>query len=235
MSAITGRDYIIINDVSSETVGLYIDTPPMPPLQARDFQTITIPNRPEALTMSNITRPDIQIDINAYLFDDEQSADPSEIYAFLDQATTLSTSKNADFYYKVRRLLSVIPAYQGHGKQLLTISFICSPYRYSTDNEATEITQFPAVANNSGNVFSQPIYKLYGSGELTLTVNEDTDHTLVIPNVDGYVTVDAEKILCHKDGTIMRCSGKIPFLNIGDNVIQTNATKIELTKNERWL
>lgn len=235
MSAITGRDYIVINGVSSETVGLYVDTPPMPPLQAKNFQTITIPNRPEVLTMHDVTREDIQIDINAYLFDDEQSADPSALYSFLDNATTLSTSKNADFEYKVRRLLSVIPAYQGHGKQLLTISFICSPYRYSTDNEATEITQFPAIANNSGNVFSQPTFKLYGSGELTLTVNEDTDHTLVIPDVDGYVIADAEKMLCHKDGTIMRCSGKIPFFNVGDNSIETNATKLELIKNERWL
>lgn len=235
MSAITGRDYIIINDVSSETVGLYVDTPPMPPLQAKNFQTITIPNRPEVLTMHDVTREDIQIDINAYLFDDEQSADPSTLYSFLDNATTLSTSKNADFEYKVRRLLSIIPAYQGHGKQLLTISFICSPYRYSTDNEATEITQLPSVVRNSGGIFCQPIYKLYGDGELTLTVNEDEENQLIISDVDDYVIADAEKLLCHKDGTIVRCAGKIPFLNVGDNYIQTNATKIEVMKNERWL
>jgi len=235
MSAITGRDYIVINGVSSETVGLYIDTPPMPPMQPRNFQNVIIPNRPETLTMQDVTRSDIQIDINTYLFNDEQSADPSEIYAFLDQAETLSTSKNADFEYRVRRLLSIIPAYQGHGKQLLTISFICSPYRYSTDNEASEITQLPSVVENSGSMFCQPIYKLYGNGELTLTVNEDDDNALVIPDVEGYVIVDAEKMICHKDGTFMRCSGLIPFLATGDNYIQTNATKIELTKNERWL
>ena len=210
MSAITGRDYIVINGVSSETVGLYIDTPPMPPMQPRNFQNVVIPNRPETLTMQDVTRSDIQIDINAYLFDDEQSADPSEIYA-------------------------LIPAYQGHGKQLLTISFICSPYRYSTDNEASEITQLPSVVKNSGSIFCQPIYKLYGNGELTLTVNEDEENQLVIPDVDGYVIADAEKLLCYKDGTIVRCAGKIPFLNVGDNYIQTNATKIEIIKNERWL
>lgn len=235
MSAITGRDYIVVNGVSSETVGLYIDTPPMPPMQPRNFQNVIIPNRPETLTMQDVTRSDIQIDINAYLFNDEQSADPSEIYTFLDQAETLSTSKNADFEYRVRRLLGIIPAYRGHGKQLLTISFICSPYRYSTDNEASEITQPSSVVKNSGSMFCQPIYKLYGDGELTLTVNEDEENRLVIPDVDDYVIADAEKLLCHKDGTIVRCAGKIPFLNVGDNYIRTNATKIEVTKNERWL
>lgn len=235
MSAITGRDYIIINGVSSDTVGLYIDTPPMPPMQAQNFQTVSIPNRPEVLTVRSITRADVQVDINAYLFDDDQSADPSAIYAFLDNAETLGTSKSEDFEYRVRRFLGVTPAYQGHGKQLLTLSFMCSPYRYSTDNDAAELMTFPNTVNNSGNVFCQPIYKLYGIGELTLTVNEDTDNTLTIPDVDGYVVADAEKLICHKDGTFMRCSGKIPFLGVGDNSIETNATKIEIIKNERWL
>ena len=235
MSAITGRDYIIINGVSSDTVGLYIDTPPMPPMQARNFQTVSIPNRPEVLTMQEITRPDIQIDISAYLFDDEQSADPSAIYAYLNNAVTLSTSKSEDFEYRVRRLLGVTPSYQGHGKQLLTISFICSPYRYSTDNDAIELTAFPNSITNGGNQFCQPVFKLYGTGELTLTVNEDEANKLVIPDVDGYVIADAEKLICHKNGTFVRCSGKIPFLAVGDNSIETNATKIEIIKNERWL
>ena len=235
MSAITGRDYIIINGISSDTVGLYIDTPPMPPMQARNFQTISIPNRAETLTMQEITRPDVQIDINAYLFDDEQSADPAVIYAYLDAAETLKTSKNDDFEYRVRRLLGVTPAYQGHGKQLLTISFICSPYRYSTDNEPIEYSYSPASITNSGTVFCEPIYKLYGTGELELIVNEDEANKLVIPDVDGYVIADAEKLICHKDGTFLRSSGKIPFFNVGENSIETNATRIELIKNERWL
>lgn len=233
--AVVGRDFIIVNGVSSDTVGLYIDTPPMPPMQASDFQTITIPNRAEALTIQAKTRPDVQIDINAYLFDDEQSADPADIYAYLNNATTLKTSKNDNFEYRVRRLLGVVPAYQGHGKQLLTISFICSPYRYSTNNDPVEYTQPAVTITNHGSEYSQPIWKLYGTGELTLTVNEDDENALVIPDVDGYVIADAEKLICHKDGTIVRCAGKIPFLNVGDNYIQTNATKIEVTKNERWL
>lgn len=232
--SITGRDYIIINGVNSDTVGLYIDTPPMPVYQARNFQDVSIPNR-GTLTLQQNDRADIQVDITAYLFTDEDSADPRTIYEFISAAETLSTSKSEDFYYKVKRVLSILPAYQGHGKQAMTISFICDPYRYSTDNEAIEITNATATINNAGGVYSQPVWKLYGTGELTLTVNEDDDNALVIPDVEGYVIADAEKMICHKDGTFMRCSGLIPFLAAGDNYIQTNATKIEVIKNERWL
>lgn len=232
--SITGRDYIIVNGVSSDTVGLYIDTPPMPVFQARNFQDVVIPNR-GVMTLQNDDRADIQVDITAYLFTDDDSANPQLIYQFLDGAETLSTSKSDDFYYKVKRVLSVLPAYQGHGKQAMTISFVCDPYRYSTSNDVVEINNSTAIINNSGTVYSQPVWKLYGTGTLTLTVNEDDDNTLVIPDVDGYVIADGEKLICHKDGTFMRCSGLIPFLATGDNYIQTNATKIELTKNERWL
>lgn len=232
--SITGRDYIIINGVSSDTVGLYIDTPPMPVYQARNFQDVSIPNR-GTLTLQQNDRADIQVDITAYLFTDEDSADPRTIYEFISAAETLSTSKSEDFYYKVKRVLSILPAYQGHGKQAMTISFICDPYRYSTDNEAIEITTATATINNAGGVYSQPVWKLYGTGTLTLTVNEDDENILTIPDVEGYVIADAEKLLCYKGSTIMRCGGIIPFLATGDNYIQTNATKIELTKNERWL
>lgn len=232
--SVTGRDYIIINGVSSDTVGLYIDTPPMPSYQALNFQDIVVPNR-GTLTIQSKDRADIQVDITAYLFSDEDSADPRQIYDFIAAAETLSTSKSDDFYYKVKRVLPIIPAYQGHGKQAIIISFVCDPYRYSTDNEPMSITTTTATINNAGGLYSQPIWKLYGTGELTLTVNEDDENALVIPDVDGYVIADAEKLICHKDSTFKRCSGKIPFLNVGDNYIQTNATKIEVIKNERWL
>lgn len=235
MSAITGEDYIIVNGVSSATVGLYIDTPPMPPMQAQNFQTVAIPNRPEELTMRSITRSDIQVNITAYVFREEESSNPADIYAFLDGARTLQTSRNEDFEYRVKRFLGVTPAYQGHGKQLLTLSFMCSPYRYAIANEAVEITEQSSTIAVGGSVFCQPVYKIYGSGNLTLTVNEDTANTLTIADVDGYVIADAEKIICHKDGTFKRFGGKIPWLAVGNNLIVTNATKIEIVKNERWL
>ena len=235
MSAITGLDYIIINGVSSDTVGLYIDTPPMPPMQAKDFTSIHIPARSEDLILTGKGRKDIQIDITAYLFDDEQSADPESIYAYLDSAETLQTSKNDNFEYRVKRLLGITPSYKGHGKQLLKISFVCSPYRYATDNNMMELYNFPTSITNNGNTYCQPIFKLYGTGEITLTVNEDDDNKLIIPEVSGYVTADAEKLICHKDGTFKRCRGIIPFFAVGENSIETNATKIELIKNERWI
>lgn len=233
--SITSSDYIKINGVSSDTVGLYIDTPPMPPMQVPVFQQVTIPGRAEQLTFKEASMEDIQIDISAYLFSDTDSAVPNEIYAYLCNAETLVTSKSSDFYYKVRRVLNVSPTYKGHGKQYLQLSFICSPFRYSATNTTITNSNSEFWIVNNGSYYCQPTYRLNGNGTLTLEVNDDTSNKLVIENVQGYVIVDAEKLIVHKDGTFKKSKGQIPFFAVGNNKIKHNATSIEITKNERWV
>lgn len=232
--SITSKDYIIVNGKSSHEVGLYIDTPPMPTMSTQTYQTLNIPGRTEALTLKDKAREDITVVINAYLFDDE-AFNPNDLYAFLSDAKTLSTSKSADYYYKVRRLENIIPSYSGKGKQFLEITFVVSPLRYATDNEPVSSPENMFTVKNDGTYFSQPIYKLYGNGTITLMVNEDEDNQLVIENAKDYVIVDSERMICHKDGVVMRSKGQLPFFSVGLNMVETNATRTEITVNKRWL
>ena len=232
---ITSKDYILINGVSSDTVGLYIDTPPMPQMQAQKFQQITVPGRAEQITFKERVMEDIQVDISAYLFSDEYSAVPDAIYAYLCNAETLMTSKSSEFYYKVRRVLNVVPTYKGHGKQFIQLSFICSPFRYSVENSTISVTSNEFWISNNGTYYCQPTYRLNGNGTLILEVNEDTENRLIIENVSGHVIVDAEKLLVHKNNVIAKSKGQIPFMALGKNKIKHNATSIEIVKNERWI
>ena len=65
--------------------------------------------------------------------------------------------------------------------------------------------------------------------------NDDVENALTIYDVDGYVVADGEKIICHKDGQFVKSKGQIPFFAVGVNKVQTNASVIEITKNERWI
>lgn len=230
----TGRDYIIINGVSSDTVGLYVDTPPMPSYQAPVTEAIVIPGRSETITVDQSTREDREVSISGYLFDDT-AFEPDDLYSYLSTAKTLITSKSGKYFYKVNHLQSIIPTYQGNGKQFLQIVFQCSPYRYSVSNDVTVYERDEFWVNNTGSYYCQPIYKIYGNGTIDFKVNGDEANKLIIPRVDGYVTVDAEKILCHKENVIVKSKGQIPFLQTGQNLIQTNASKVEIILNERWL
>lgn len=219
------------NGTDFGTLGLIVTKCSPPPCSQEDYEEITIPGRFDTLRVVKKTRQRIQIAAECTVTEPDCLRD---VYAlFQGKGTFIHRDESDKFYYAVPQIIT--PSNVILYMNTMTITFDCSPYAYSTDNEAVELTQFPATLTNSGGMFCQPVYKLYGTGDLTLTVNEDTVNKLTIPNVDGYVTADAEKLICHKDGTFVRCSGKIPFLNTGDNYIETNATKIEIIKNERWL
>lgn len=212
-------------------VGLIVTKCSPPPCSQEEYDEITIPGRFDTLRVEKKTRKRIQIIAECTVVEPDRLRD---IYAlFQGKGTFIQRDEPDKFYYAVPQIIT--PSNVILYMNTMTLTFDCSPYAYAADNEAIEITAASATINNAGGVYSQPVWKLYGTGELTLTVNEDNDNALVITDVDGYVIADAEKLICHKAGTFKRCSGKIPFLNVGDNYIQTNATKIEVTKNERWL
>lgn len=231
--AITSRDYIIINGKNSNDVGLYVDTPPMPTKPEREYTSISIPGRPEPLAIKKVNRAERQVDLNCYLFGDE-AYDPDELYAYLESAETLITSKSSKYLYRVNNLLQIIPTYQGHGKQFLQISYMCSSYRYAILNEPITITRSGYMIDNNGTEYCQPQYRIYGNGSINLKVNGET---LKIFDVSDYVVVDAEALMVHKDGDNVVSSGKLPFLAVGTNRIEFSGdvSKIEITKNERWI
>lgn len=229
----TGKDYIIINGVSSHTVGLYVDTPPMPSHVTQNYETIQIPGRDEGIIYKQTIREDEPVTINAYLFDNT-AYEPQALYSFLSAAKTLTTSKSDNYYRKVKRLESITPTYQGHGKQFLAITFICSPYKYLVDNDAVTLRGSDTLIENDCAEICEPVFTLKGSGTIQLTVNGET---LAIPNVSGYCTVDAEKLLVYKDNAIIAGTrGKIPKFNIGTNRVQTNASPgSAVVLNRRWI
>lgn len=212
-------------------LGLIVTKCSPPPCSQAEYEEIYIPGRSDSLRIGKKIRKGFQIVCECALIEADKLR---TIYSFLQgRGTFIHRDEPDKFYYAVPQVIT--PQNVILYMNTMTITFDCSPYAYAADNEVIEITTTAATVRNNGGMYSQPVWKLYGTGELTLTVNEDEENMLVIPDVSGYVTADAEKLLCHKDGTIMRCSGKIPFLGVGENSIETNATKIEIIKNERWL
>lgn len=53
------------------------------------------------------------------------------------------------------------------------IIFNCKPFKYSVEEKITTITKNNSTIYNEGTFESEPIIKVYGSGDIKLKINDD--------------------------------------------------------------
>ena len=231
-------DYWIIDeDRTSNDIGIWVDTPPMPPMAEQVYRELTIPDREENLTVADESYKDIPLAVKAYIFDN--AYDMTTVYSWLRGAKKLRF-KDDDYYYRVKKVLPPTLNYSGHGKTMITLNFVVSPFRYFVVDTTVVSTTSTTTVQNLGNVYCRPQYKIFGSGTLSLKVDDD-NNKIKITGVDGYVIVDAERMLIYKDSsTFLSGEGVIPFLDVGSSSVivtpQSSSdtfTKIEITRNQR--
>lgn len=118
------------------------------------------------------------------------------------------------------------------------IQFDVEPFKYNINPIADELTLTnPTIIRNGGTVYSEPIITVYGSGDITLTIN-GVDFPLY--GVNGYITIDSEMTEVFK-GNISQNSkyggAGFPRFDVGENTIgwTGNVTKVEIQPKWRWL
>ena len=129
---IQSPDYFKLDGVSSEKYGLYVDTPPMPPLAQRNSTSINYIANHENFVYLQDYYNNISITLNCYFFEPPENI--SALYSWLATGKKLETSRFHDFYYKIKSLKGITPKYRGFGNYALNITFECSPYRYKDNN-----------------------------------------------------------------------------------------------------
>ena len=235
-------DYITINEYkTSNEIGMWVDTPPMPPMAEQVYREISIPGREEKLVVADNEYKDIPLAVKAYTFDN--AYDLTAVYTWLRGATKLRFNDD-DYYYRVKQVKPPTLNYRGHGKTMITLNFVVSPFRYIKPDTIVISTDNTFTVQNLGNIYCRPRYKIYGSGTLTLRVDNDTDNQLKITGVDEYVIVDAERMLVYKDSTFLSSEGVIPFLDVGASEVKVLPqssmqgdvfSKIEILRNQRMV
>lgn len=239
-------DWIKINGVSSESLGIWVDTPPMPMLGKRrrsTFQTGADEDITEVLeSYENST-----LTVNFYVFKDANYSgtegtvyyDNTAIYSYFADAQTLETSRHEGFFYKVRDISSIKPATSYNAKKVkYSVTFTVSPFRYKVDNAAESVSGSTATITNSGTIYSKPQIHFTGTGTVKISCNGDEFTVSSIP-ANSEVIVDSNRRITVIDGSIRfgSTSGKYPMLAVGNNAIELTGTvsNFEIYKNERWL
>jgi len=221
--------YFIFKDVDSRDYSIVVSI--LPPLQSakEDGEFLKVPGR------------------DGFLFQDYGSLSPTEkelvitlkdidqlgtIKAWLRGSGNLVLSNEPDVFYKAR-LNGQIDFKKLLYLRTAKLKFMCQPYGYLESGLTIQPMTIPGNLLNPGNAASRPIIKIFGSGNITLTVNSKN---VILSNILEYVTLNSELEESYKDllGKNNDMQGEFPILNPGTNSIAWTGTVTKLEVIPNW-
>lgn len=161
-----------------------------------------------------------------------------EITAWLVGSGEMTFSTEPDKVYRVTIANKISIAQMMRVFQKFQVILDTQPFKYSVNaaGDTLELTA-PTAIRNSGTVYSEPIITVYGSGDITLTIN-GADFPLY--GVQESITIDSEMMEVFKGDTNQNGKyggAEFPRFEVGKNEISWtgNVNKIKIQPRWRWL
>lgn len=236
-------NYFIYNGIKSSDLGVYIQNKNIFSSPKYDASFVSIPGRNGDLIASNGRYPNTSISYTCFIvaksieeLSDKVTTVKNWLYKEPDRYHDLIDSYDVNFKRKAVFNSKLDISDEVNKIGTFTVVFSCKPQRYlvSTLEKETYTEEF--VVNNPYSLNAKPYLKIYGSGDITLTISsEGTNKIWIIKNVEEFIECDSELMNFYK-GTELQ-NGKVtgddfPELFTGDNSIawKGDVTKVEIIK-----
>lgn len=225
-------NYCIFKDINSRELGLYMERCPEKISPKRRDETFTVPGRHGNLTTTDGAF-DSYIRSAEFIVKNEKRID--EICAHFKGSGWLIFSNEPDRKYKARVANQIEFSHIIRHFKRFVVEFEVHPFGYDIfEQKITKTAPFSLF--NIGTVDSEPIITIFGTGNITLYVN---NQSISLKEIAGSITIDSEMQNAYCDSTSMnnKMSGDFPILNVGKNDISWlgNVTKLEIQPNWRYL
>ena len=225
------------NGVSCLQYGIYVTELPPPTIPAERVTHTNVPGRAGSLTTleGDYVYDDVVLSCTCVISD--LSKIPAIAGWLRGSGTVTFADREGGFYYAT--IANQIPfekILRGNPHRMFTINFRCKPF-WNVDT-AQSIGFDPSatttgIINNPGNVPSEPIITISGTGEITLMVGTNI---IELSDMDGSITIDSQLQEAY-NGTISlnsRMSGDFPVLLPGQNAISWSGNVTAITVNPNW-
>ena len=218
-------DWIKINGIHSDALGIWVDTPPIPPM-AKRRRTISQIGFDEDVVTTLDSYDNLNITIYFYQIDGFNSSDVydnGDIFTFISSAQTLEMSRFEGWYYKVIDISAIQPVSQYNANKVkYAATFTVSPFKYKVGDEEIDIDNQTDIINN-GTVFSKPIirFSMATAGNVRINTNGEYFFVNDVP-ANTQVVIDSTKMIATIGGEIVNAStkGNFPMLNVGNNLVR---------------
>lgn len=191
---------LYFNGNSNLNLNLFLENYPSLPVANEDYEEVPVEGRNGNLIINKGTYPDRKIPFTFTILSETLDIDFIRVYDWLDEIedSRLVWGK-LDRCYRVKKVIyrNLEKEFRSIGE--FTVEFICEPFSEDLQLTTYEITSNNFSFNYIGNAPSEPLIKLYGSGNVQVTINGET---MVINNVTDYVEIDSKLLQVRKaDGT----------------------------------
>ncbi len=221
--------------VDSREMGVIVTAMPETVRAERRIESITVAGRNGSLHTDEGVYESYDRSMECALI---KRAKLDEVAAWLVGSGEMTFSTEPDKVYRVMIANKISIAQMMRVFQKFQVILDTQPFKYSVNaaGDALELTA-PTTIRNSGTVYSEPLITVYGSGDITLTIN-GADFPLY--GVQGSITIDSEMMEVFKGNTNQNGKyggAEFPRFEVGKNEIRWtgNVSKIKIQPRWRWL
>lgn len=218
--------------------GIYISKRPSIPSPKRRITNVVIPGKNSSLRFDENTYEDITITVECSIKDEILPDKIDEIKEWLlsygESDLVFSNQNNKKYIAQVVNTIDFTQVLKYISKFIIV--FNCRPFKYQVaNNTITMIVQ--GSITNPGSIYSEPIIKIFGSGDIILTINSNV---IKLKEISDHITLDTVQQNCYNeaiDNLNSKMTGEFPEFEIGENNVSwTGAiSKMEVIPNWRWL
>lgn len=230
------RSYIFYNNQNSNDLDLIIEKTPDIPTSNIEYDTIEIDGRENLTKVKGFSDISFKIDFAYFATPEEYLMKKARIDTWLLNSIGKYLTYSLDEFtsYKVKQVSIDVTTTTSRILRHFSVTFTCQGLKYMASGlKPIDVMSSGIILNNFGSYEAKPLLKIYGNGNITVTINNTS---FTVKNVSNYVIVDSEIKECYKDSTNMgkNMTGDYPILLVGENTISWtgSVTNIELTP--RW-
>ena len=229
------KNYFIFNGTHSDDIGVHVLKMPGITRANERIHSFSIPGRSGNLHESEKAFDNYTKSVECLV---AKGADIDRMASILRGSGTIIFSNEPERVYRVTIINQIDIAYAAKKFRNFLLQLDTHPFKFSASPLDDEIIATSAVTfYNRGSWESEPIIEVYGSGNVTLTIN---NKPYILKNISGSVTVNSEmmevyKGIENKNNTFE--ADEFPILNTGENTISWSGSvsKVVIQPNWRWL
>ena len=230
------KSYIFYNNKNSNDLDLIIEKTPEIPSSNIIYKTIEIDGGETLTKVEGFSDINFKIDF-VYFADREdylmkKAIIDNWLLNSIGEYLTYSLDEFAS--YKVKQINIGNTTTTSRTMRHFSVTFTCAGLKYMTNGlTPIEVLSSGIVFNNFGSYKAKPLFKIYGTGNVNVNIN---NNSFTVKNINNYVIIDSEIKECYKEninkGKDM--AGDYPVFYIGENMISWtgSVSKIEITP--RW-